>query len=111
MLKHIFRGYRAKDTINNLKQFNHKYWLKFQFFNRMINKDIFANHFTTIVISILILIFINLYLDKKRSKLGFKDYFQQIIYDKCLQKIIIKYIIILVPSLIFFLPIAKTAIN
>ena len=111
MLKHIFRGYRAKDTINNLKQSNHKYWLKLQFFNRMINKDIFANHFTTIVISILISIFINLYLDKKRSKLGFKDYFQQIIYDKSLQNIIIKYIIILFPSLIYFLFIAKTAIN
>ena len=52
-----------------------------------------------------------MYLDKKRSKLGFKDYFQQIIYDKSLQNIIIKYIIILFPSLIYFLFIAKTAIN
>ena len=77
----------------------------------MINKDIFANYFPTIVISILILLFINLYLDKKRSKLGFKDYFQQIIYDKSLQNIIIKYIIILFPSLIYYLFIAKTAIN
>ena len=110
MLKHIFRGYRAKESLNNLKKPWYIYWSNIQFFYKMINKDIFANHFIAIIICILILIFINLFLDKKRTKLGIKDYFQQIIYDKSFQNIIIKYIIILIPSLIYFLFVAKVAI-
>ena len=41
MLKHIFRGYRARDTLNNLKKPLYIYWSNIHFFYKIINKDIF----------------------------------------------------------------------
>ena len=106
MIKHIFYGYRGKDTFLNLKQSIDKYWVKILVFYKLINKDLFGNNFIILILSFFILILINIL----KKKLETKDYFYQIINNSFIKKTTIKYIIILASSLIYFLFISKIAV-
>ena len=110
MIRHTFYGYRGKQTFFNLKQSKRKYWLKILKFYQLINKDLFGNYFIFIIIFILLMILMNFYIDKKKTKLGIKDYFLKILYDKSIRNTTIKYSIIFVSSLIYFLFISKIAV-
>ena len=74
----------------------------------MINQDLFCNYFCFLIVCIFILIFINFFLEKKKRE--FKDYFIEIIKNKSIRNITIKYSIIFASSLIYFLFIAKIAV-
>ena len=75
MIRHTFYGYRGKETFSNLKQSKREYWLKILKFYKLINKDLFGNYFIFIIIFILVLIFMNLYLDKKKQNWELKIIF------------------------------------
>ena len=110
MIKHIFYEYRGKQSFSNLKKSKNEYWLKILVFYKLINKDLFGNNFIVIFVCIFIFIFMNFFLNKKKTYLGIKDYFLQIIYNKKLRNTTIKYSIILASSLIYFLFIGKIAV-
>ena len=59
MLKHIFHGYKGRDTLNNLKQFRYIYLSNIQFFYKIIKRYICKS----LIIFILVLIYINLFLE------------------------------------------------
>jgi len=106
MIKHIFYGYRGKETIFNLKQSIDKYWFKILAFYKLINKDLFGNYFIILILCFFTLIFINIF----KKKLETKEYFYQITNNKVIKKTTIKYIVILASSLIYFLFISKIAV-
>jgi hypothetical protein len=106
MIRHIFYGYRGKDTFLNLKQSIDKYWFKLLAFYKLINKDLFGNYFNILILCLFTLIFINIF----KKKLETKDYFYQITNNTFIKKTTIKYIVILASSLIYFLFISKIAV-
>lgn len=113
MIKHIFYGYRGKQTFSNLNQSRNEYWLKIYEFYKLINKDLFGNNLIIIIISIVILIFIILFFEGKKTKLETNSQYIQMEYNNT--KFIkntttIKYSIILISTLIYFLLIAKIAV-
>ena len=111
MIRHIFYGYRGVQSFTNLKKQSKKnYWFKILIFYKMINKDLFGNYFIIIILFNFILLLINIYFDKKKTKLGNKDYFLQIAYNKLIRNTTIKYFILFTSSLIYFLFITKIAV-
>lgn len=63
-----------------------------------------------VILIIIFLIFANLFLEKNKKKLKIKEYFKLIFNDKKLNKIILKYSIIFISCLYYFLLITKIAI-
>jgi hypothetical protein len=113
MIKHIFYGYRGKQTLSNIKQSRNEYWLKINKFYKLINKDLFGNNLIIIIISIIIIIFINLFFERKKTKFETNSLYIQMEYyhTKFIKNTTtIKYIIILISTLMYFLFISKIAV-
>lgn len=111
IIKHIFYGYRGKQSFMNLKQSKEKYWLNILTFFQFINKDLFENKLIVIIFCILILIFIILFFERKRKKLEISPDFNQFQYNnkKHIKNAIKKYSVILISILMYFLFISKIA--
>lgn len=110
MITHFFYKYREKESLHNLLESKNKFFFKIQKFYSIISNDLFINHFMMVILLIIFLIFENLFLEKNKKKLKIKEYFKLIFNNKKLNKIILKYSIIFISCLYYFLLITKIAI-